>query len=216
MKINEITETVQGEAPCTGYPCLLVRFSGCDLKCPYCDTDHSKFYNMEEEKLLQIIQDCKLKSILITGGEPFIQPGLLSLLRKIPKDKRVVLETNGNAEIDINDLFAFGNITLVMDVKLFDNLRWFNPLNLTKLTTGDVIKFVFWDRDSLSLAVEFVHGHQSLLPWGVIWAFSPTAELLKKSTKVQTYIEEITILQKKYSNQQFLFQTQLHRILGVA
>lgn len=215
MKINEITETIQGEAPCTGYPCLLVRFSGCDLKCPYCDTDHSKFYNMEEEKLLQIIQDCKLKSILITGGEPFIQPGLEDFLYKIPKDKRIVLETNGNAEIKSENLFAFGNVTLVMDVKLFDNLKWFNPLNLTKLTTGDVIKFVFWDKESFDLAVEFTHGHQSILPWGITWAFSPATSLLKKNVKIQVYVDEVIKLQKKYSNQQFILQTQLHKVLGV-
>lgn len=215
MKINEITETIQGEAPCTGYPCLLIRFSGCDIKCPYCDTDHSKFYNMEEEKLLQVIQGCKLKSILITGGEPFIQPGLEDFLYKIPKDKRIVLETNGNAEIKSENLFAFGNVTLVMDVKLFDNLKWFNPMNLTKLTTGDVIKFVFWDRESFDLAVEFTHGHQSILPWGITWAFSPATSLLKKNVKIQVYVDEVIKLQKKYTNQQFILQTQLHKVLGV-
>lgn len=214
MKINEITETIQGEAPNTGQPCILVRFAGCDIKCPYCDTEHESFYEWDLDKVQNVINESKLTSVLLTGGEPFIQPDIVRLLRNIKKDKRIVIETNGHAEIPSEDIFAFGNCTVVMDVKLFEGLRYFNPLNLTKLMTGDVIKFVFWDAASFNLAVEFVHGNQAIMPWGIEWVFSPTSEMIKKG-EVKGYVNEIVELQKKYPKQKMVFQTQLHKVLGV-
>ena len=41
-KINEIFYSLQGEGYYTGTPAIFIRFSGCNLHCPYCDTDHSE------------------------------------------------------------------------------------------------------------------------------------------------------------------------------
>ncbi|MBO8477106.1 MAG: 7-carboxy-7-deazaguanine synthase QueE, partial [Bacteroidetes bacterium] len=40
-RINEIFYSLQGEGYFTGTPSVFIRFSGCNLKCPFCDTDHS-------------------------------------------------------------------------------------------------------------------------------------------------------------------------------
>jgi 7-carboxy-7-deazaguanine synthase len=214
FKVNEVTETIHGEMPYPGLPCLLVRFSGCDIKCPYCDTDHDKFGEWTEEKVLKVITETKLQSILITGGEPFLQEGLEQLLYKTPKSKKIVLETNGNIEIKNDTLLSFGNVTIVMDVKLFDNLKYFTPMNLTKLTTGDVIKFVFWSPESFKLAEEFVYNNNTIVPWGVKWVFSPTADLIKKGA-AKGYSDNIIELQRQLNHQEIYFQTQLHKIFGV-
>lgn len=214
MKIVEVTETLHGESPFPGWPCLLVRFAGCDIKCPYCDTPHDKFTEWPIEKLVKVVNESKLKSVLITGGEPFIQEELTQFLREIRKDKKVVIETNGHASIENENVYAYGNCIIVMDVKLFDNLKWFNPLNLTKLTSGDVIKFVFWDDTSFALAEEFCEGHQANLPWGTRFVFSPTEEMIKLG-KVKGYAFRVVEMQKKYKNHEFILQTQLHKILGV-
>ena len=214
MRINEITETIHGESPHTGLPCLLVRFSGCDIKCPYCDTDHSKFYDWPIQKITNTINDSKLKSILITGGEPFIQDDLEAMLEGVSKDKRIIIETNGNALIENERLYVFGNCTIVMDVKLFDNLKYFNPINLLRLSAGDVIKFVFWDDESFKAAIDFVISYNEKVSWGIKWVFSPTQELIKMG-KAPKYVSAIIDLQKEVKHQEVIFQTQLHKILGV-
>ena len=37
-RINEIFYSLQGEGYHTGIPAVFVRFSGCNLRCPFCDT----------------------------------------------------------------------------------------------------------------------------------------------------------------------------------
>ena len=39
-KINEIFYSLQGEGFHTGTPSVFVRFSGCNLRCGFCDTHH--------------------------------------------------------------------------------------------------------------------------------------------------------------------------------
>ena len=38
MRITEIYCSVQGETQYAGLPCTLVRTTGCDLRCGYCDS----------------------------------------------------------------------------------------------------------------------------------------------------------------------------------
>lgn len=213
-KINEIVQTIHGEQPFTGLPCLLVRFSGCDIKCPYCDTDHSKFNLWEPEKLVRVINESKLKSVLITGGEPFIQEELDYLIEKVRLDKKIVIETNGNALISNEASLRWLKVTLVMDVKLFDNLKYFNPINLTKLNPGDVIKFVFWDYKSFSDAATFLEDNISRLPHEIIATFSPTVDFIKMG-KTPKVVDRIIELQERYPFIRVVLQVQLHKILGV-
>ena len=53
MRITEIYASVQGETQYAGLPCTLVRTTGCDLRCTYCDSAFS-FYGGRDMTLDEI------------------------------------------------------------------------------------------------------------------------------------------------------------------
>ncbi len=38
LRISEIYRSIQGESTWAGLPCVFVRFTGCSLRCVWCDT----------------------------------------------------------------------------------------------------------------------------------------------------------------------------------
>ncbi len=97
--LHEIFETLQGEGRNTGRPCVFVRFSGCNLACPWCDTDFSPTLRLKTEALLERIGAAEAKSVILTGGEPLLQPGLLPLAQALKaRGCWVGVETNGTLE----------------------------------------------------------------------------------------------------------------------
>ena len=54
-KINEIFYSLQGEGAHSGVPAVFVRFSGCNLRCPFCDTDHAGGTMMTDGEIVEIL-----------------------------------------------------------------------------------------------------------------------------------------------------------------
>lgn len=99
--LHEIFATLQGEGRNTGKPCVFVRFSGCNLRCPWCDTDFSPKVTLKAEALLSRIADFKVKNVIFTGGEPLLQQGLLTLAQTLKeRGYWLGIETNGTLEPD--------------------------------------------------------------------------------------------------------------------
>lgn len=73
MRVNEIFYSLQGEGRFTGTPAIFLRLSGCNLKCDFCDTDHSEAYLMDAEQIVEALSEYPSKHIVITGGEPSLQ-----------------------------------------------------------------------------------------------------------------------------------------------
>ena len=73
MKVNETFVSLQGEGHFTGTPAFFLRFSGCNLQCPFCDTNHQAFTELSEDKIVQEASQHKPRHIVITGGEPALQ-----------------------------------------------------------------------------------------------------------------------------------------------
>ena len=73
MKVNETFLSLQGEGYFTGTPAFFLRLSGCNLQCPFCDTQHQTFKEMSEEEIVQEASLHKPRHIVITGGEPALQ-----------------------------------------------------------------------------------------------------------------------------------------------
>lgn len=98
--INEIFSTLQGEGFYTGRPSIFIRFSGCNIKCPFCDTLHQKSRPYTLDQICEQINVWpNIRHVVLTGGEPGLQvdEALITALHKA--GKYVAIETNGTLPI---------------------------------------------------------------------------------------------------------------------
>ena len=97
----EIFESLQGEGRNMGRPCVFLRFAGCNLKCPWCDTDVEKRFVASLPALLAELGQYKAKSVILTGGEPTMQAGMPELVAALKKAGYWIgVETNGTNDAD--------------------------------------------------------------------------------------------------------------------
>lgn len=133
--INEIFYSLQGEGFHTGRPAVFVRFAGCNLRCPFCDTDFSHSEPMTAEQIARRVFDYSTHPhtlIVLTGGEPSLQVDneLVDVLHA--HQQTVTIETNGTRPVP-------------------DNIDWVTlspkavPADASKvvLTQADEVKVVF-------------------------------------------------------------------------
>ena len=92
----EIFESLQGEGRNTGRPCVFIRFAGCNLKCPWCDTDVAKKFSASLADILAELGQYKAKSVILTGGEPTLVKDMPELVAALKKNGYWIgVETNG-------------------------------------------------------------------------------------------------------------------------
>lgn len=94
--VVEIFESLQGEGTNTGLDAVFIRFGQCNLACPWCDTDVHAYQMMSLEAVTKQVETFTSRHLIITGGEPLLQEGLVSLVDffKI-RGYWLALETNG-------------------------------------------------------------------------------------------------------------------------
>ena len=115
-KLNEIFYSLQGEGAHTGMPCVFVRFSGCNLHCPFCDTRHQEGTLMSDAEIVDYINTYPAEWIVLTGGEPslWIDSAFIHTLH-VATGKKIAIETNGTMlvpeEIDWITLSPKGGMT---------------------------------------------------------------------------------------------------------
>lgn len=123
LKINEIFDTIQGEAHYTGTPATFIRLQGCPVGCHWCDTKHTwstgtdklkieidemlhktkdspKWSNVSEKEILNIVKKLKPRHFVITGGEPCSQD-IFELTRLLASIGSVQVETSGTHTINV-------------------------------------------------------------------------------------------------------------------
>jgi len=103
-KINEIFHSLQGEGFHTGMPAVFVRFSGCNLRCHFCDTQHQNGTMMSLQEIVDEINKYPMAPLVVlTGGEPslFIGEAFVAELKQ-RTDKTIAIETNGTRPLPSN------------------------------------------------------------------------------------------------------------------
>lgn len=94
--VNEIFYSLQGEGFNTGIASVFIRFSGCNLRCAFCDTEHESHAMMSVPHIVdEVMKHPEAPLIVLTGGEPslYVDEPLLKALRLT--GKKIAIETNG-------------------------------------------------------------------------------------------------------------------------
>ncbi len=202
MLVSEIFPTIQGEGLKSGFPFTIIRLSGCNLRCIYCDTKYA-WEDGKDVTLEDIIKEAKnigIKNVLITGGEPLLQVESVDLMKKLLDEGfEVSLETNGSLSI----YRVPRNVHIVMDIKtpgsgegdsfLWENLKFLKPT--------DEVKIVIVDRRDY----EWAKGILDKLE-GFTVNFSPAHGILDPGELARWIIEDRIHVR---------FNLQIHKYIGV-
>ena len=125
FEINEIFKSIQGEGSLAGSPATFIRFAGCNLKCPFCDTQHEKVNIVaDEQDILREIAGSAM--VVLTGGEPTIQSDFLELMQFLTGRTRgitIAVETNGSNPYDIAAVAFRPWVHVTVSPKLYNEVE---------------------------------------------------------------------------------------------
>lgn len=154
MKVNEIFYSLQGEGYHSGTPAVFVRFSGCNLRCPFCDTQHEEGIEMSETEIVEAVKTYPASLVVVTGGEPAMQltEGLVDALHAA--GKYVSVETNGTLPLPKN----------VDWITLSPKDSWVGSQAAPVLSRADELKLLFDGRHEPSQYSHIAVAHRFLQP----------------------------------------------------
>ncbi len=189
MKVCEIFTSIQGESSYVGRLCTFVRFTGCNLRCTYCDTEYAYTGGVElsEAGIMNEVSLIGVNLITVTGGEPLLQPGVMHLTEKFLNDgHRVLIETNGSMSIRDIDPRAI----VVLDVKTPGSGMWeeMDLSNMEFLKPQDEVKFVVTGRGDYQWAKDFIKEYRLLQRSSVL--ISPAFGVLEPSALAGWMLED--------------------------
>jgi organic radical activating enzyme len=178
MKVNEIFYSLQGEGYYAGTAAVFVRLSGCNLRCPFCDTQHESGTEMSDEEIVAEVVQYPARLVVITGGEPSLQltKSLVDALHD--EDRFVAVETNGTRRLPSNvdwitlspkDLFlgreAKVELSIVDEIKvvydgetepsMYADIMCTHARFLQPCDTGDPVR----NAEITAKAIDYIKGH---------------------------------------------------------
>lgn len=170
FQLAESFVSINGEGQKAGELALFLRFTGCNLRCSYCDTmwaneADAPFTLKTTEELLQIAQDSGIINVTLTGGEPLLQPHIAELIEALLTDSHLVeIETNGAVPLAplLEKLTVRPSFT--MDYKLPSSGMESQMCmdNFAHLCETDTLKFVCGSHEDLVRAKEIIDEYKPL------------------------------------------------------
>lgn len=196
-KVNEIFYSLQGEGFWTGTPMVFVRFSGCNLRCSFCDTSHAAFTEMSADEILSAVRadggECR--RICLTGGEPSLQldEALVRLLKA--EGYALHVETNGTRELP-------------------EGLDW-----ITLSPKEDVVpnaKVVLEEADEVKLVFDGTLGEERICAWAdfpATWHFLQPCDTGDPKRNKLILRKTVDYIQSHAGEWRLSLQT--HKLLGI-
>lgn len=145
LLVTRIFRTLQGEGPFSGMPAVFFRLAKCNLACSFCDTDFDRGERLSDEEIERIFAD-ETKNpldhvLVVTGGEPLLQPHLGDwLASQVGRWRAVQIETNGTAFRELPR-----DVVVVVSPKCAEKdgraTRYLTP-RAAMLERADALKFV--------------------------------------------------------------------------
>ena len=154
MRVNEIFYSLQGEGFHSGTPAVFVRFSGCNLRCPFCDTQHDGGTDMSEEAIVAAVAQYPARLVVVTGGEPALQLTATLVDALHAAGKLVAVETNGTRPLPDG----------VDWVNLSPKDAWLGPQAAPVLSRADELKLLYDGVHEPSLYPTVAVAHRYLQP----------------------------------------------------
>jgi 7-carboxy-7-deazaguanine synthase len=125
LPVNEVFETIQGEATHAGRPAVFVRLQGCPIGCPWCDTKHTWQTDLSSmalglgavllkdasdetwadaplDELVELVSRYRARHVVFTGGEPCIHDLTAPSAALLNTGRSVQVETSGTHEVRID------------------------------------------------------------------------------------------------------------------
>lgn len=193
-KINEIFHSLQGEGYHSGTPAVFVRFSGCNLRCAFCDTQHQQGKLMTVQEIVdEVNQYPQAPLVVLTGGEPslFVDEAFVEELKQ-KTHKTITIETNGTRPLP-------------------GNLDWVTLSPKTAFEGGDLEPCVLrrcnelkvvWLGQDLSQYKDIETAHRFLQP-----CF--TEDPLQRQANLKACVEAVL------KHPGWRLSLQIHRVLGI-
>jgi 7-carboxy-7-deazaguanine synthase len=100
VRIAEIYKSIQGEGLLTGTESVLVRASGCNLRCGYCDTPYTSWRpegdDLPVDEIAREVERHGCGHVVVTGGEPMLFAELVPLCQLLrDAGRHITIETAG-------------------------------------------------------------------------------------------------------------------------
>jgi 7-carboxy-7-deazaguanine synthase len=161
LVVCETFASLMGESTRAGVPAFFIRLTGCNLRCGYCDTTYAYEGGsaMTVGALADLARSQPHRLVLVTGGEPLLQPETPALLTALlDAGLTVCLETNGSRPIGAVD----ARVHRILDVKCpGSNMAAHNLwANMDLLTSRDEVKFVVAGQLDFTYALEVIKSFQ--------------------------------------------------------
>lgn len=211
MLVNEIYTAICGESRFNGRPCVLIRLTGCHLRCTWCDSGHAfdDGERMSVEEVMERVAEAGLPTVLVTGGEPLLQPAVLDLMESLLEDDRtVLLETSGTlgpgSAVPLVSVPA--GVHRVVDIKApgsgvdSELIDW---AGIAGLGDRDEVKIVCSNRRDYEWARDLVL-EGMMIPSGVRTGFSPVQGQMEGARLAEWILED---------RLDVVMQVQLHKVL---